>query len=156
MVQFRGTPGIAGGPFGKAGSSGGVRAGAKVIGLPAALAKLKGVDSVVRLELGLLMAGAASFIEQRAQENAPEDTGNLKSGIKKNKLASYTWEITASTEQGDVSSKNWYEYAPFQEYGYTANGRHMPGQFFMTRAFEDVRPLVAVELQGLARKLERL
>ncbi len=156
MVQFRGKPTITGGPFGKAGGSGGVRANVRVIGIPQALAKLKGIDSVVRLDLGLLMAGAAAFVERKGTEYAPEDTGNLKSGIKANKLASYTYEVIASTEEGGVSSKNWYEYAPFQEFGYTANGRHMPGRFFMTRAFEDVKPLVAVELEGIARKISRL
>lgn len=142
MVQFRGTP--------KRGN--GVTSGVKVIGVPQALAKLKGVESVVRLDLGLLMLGAAKHMEERAKEYAPVITGNLRSGIQSKKIGSYTYEVTASTEEGEIQSKNYYEYADFVEFG-TA---HMEGRFFMTRAFQEVKPLVALELVGIARKLERL
>jgi len=138
--------------LGKKGGTGGVRSRVRVQGLPQALAKLKGVDSVVRLDLGLLTKGAAEFIEKTAKEFVNKETGNLASGIHAERVASYSWQVIASSMDGTVAEKNWYEYAPFVEYG-TSN---MEGQFFMTRAHEEVRPLIAAEMVAIKTKLERL
>lgn len=142
---FRGTPTQLG-PRGAVGSH------VTVVGLPQALAKLTGVDAAARLELGLLMKGAAEFVEKRAKEYVPVETGNLRSGIKATKSASYTYDVTASSKDGEVTDKAEKEYAGFVEFG-TSN---MEGRFFMTQAFNDVKPLVANELQGIARTLGRL
>jgi len=155
MARFIGLPHRTGaGVLGKTGGSGAITAKVRILGVTQALAKLRGVDSVARLNLGLMMKGAAEFIEKRAKENlAPHHvTGNLESGIKTQKVASYSYNVTASSRDGDVQDKNWYEYAPFVEEGTS----HMPGVHFMARAYEDVKPLVAVELKAMASKLERL
>jgi HK97 gp10 family phage protein len=140
-----------GGLIGKSGGPGNIRGGVRVIGVTPALAKLKGVDSVVRLNLGAMLSQAAVFVQQRAKEYVPVETGNLQQGIQITKLSSYTWDVTASSREGGVSDKNWYEYAPFVEEG--ANGR--PGSYFMARAFADVKPIVAAELKVLAARLQR-
>jgi hypothetical protein len=143
---FRGTPAQLG-PRGAVGSH------VKVLGLPKAVAKLKGVDAAIRLDLGLLMKGAAEFVEKRAQEYVPVVTHNLQHGIKLEKQGSYTYDVTASSRAGDISEKNDKEYAGFVEFGWSG---HPEGAFFMTRAFNDARPIVANELQAIARRLERL
>lgn len=156
MVRFIGKPRFTGGPIGRGGGVGAVTSRVRVVGVPKALAKLKGVQSVVRLDLGLMTKGAAEHMENLAIQYAPERTGNLKSGIHSEKVASYSYIVVASSRDGEVPEKNTYEYAPFVEYGFHAGGRFIPGQFFMTRAYNDTKPLVAIELQALARKLERL
>jgi len=145
MARFIGKP---------SSSAAGVASKVRVLGLPQALAKLKGVDSVVRLDLGLAMKGAAEFMERKAKENlAPHRvTGNLEQGIKTQKVASYSYNVTASSMDGSVAEKNWYEYADFVEEGTS----FMEGVHFMRDAYEDVKPLIAIELQAIARKLERL
>lgn len=152
MVSFRGSPSRTGGLIGRGGGAGGVGSGVKIIGIPEAVAKLRGVDGYVRLQLGGLAFNAAANMVNRAKENVGKETGNLESGIGMHKVGSYSYEVTAASMDGDVEEKNWYEYAPFVEYG-TSN---MEGQFFMTRAFADIQPLVNAELKALALKLERL
>ena len=155
MTRFIGKPKQFGGIIGRKGGAGGIGANVRVLGIPAAVAKLKGVDSVVRLQLGLLTLAAAEHMAADAREFAPSETGNLRSGIKVEKLAPYNYQVTSSSQDGDDPAgigKNNYEYAPFVEYG----TKYMDGFFYMTRAYEEVKPLVAVELKVLAKKLEAL
>lgn len=130
----------------------GSRAGVRVLGLPEAVAKLRGVDSVVRLELGLTMARAAKFMQATAQSLAPYETGNLKSGIKTNKMGPYEHDVTASSLDGTNDEKNGKEYAGFVENGTSV----MEGSYFMTRAFDHTVPIVQAEIYALARKIELL
>lgn len=150
-VGFRGAPVRTGGLIGRAGGAGSIRSSVRVYGVPQAIAKMKGVDGAIRLDLGQLMVAAAKFIEKRAKEYVPKLTGNLESGIKLQKIASYSYNVTASSRDGDNPDKNSYEYAPFVEKGTS----HMAGRFFMQRAFEDVKPLVAVEMKVLKARIER-
>lgn len=153
MARFIGLPkSINTATLGRGGGSGAIRSQVRILGIPQAIAKLRGVDSVVRLDLGLIMKGAAEFVEKRAKGYVPKITHNLESGIKTRKVASYSYDVTASSRDGDKTSKNWYEYAPFVEKGTS----HMAGRFFMARAYEDVKPVVNAELAVLANKLTRL
>lgn len=151
-VPFSSSTARTGGLIGKGGGAGNITGGVRVYGVTEALAKLKGVDSVVRLNLGAMLSQAATFVEARAKSYVPVLTGNLQSGIQKQRVASYTWDVTASSQDGGNSDKNWYEYAPFVEGGTSK----MAGSFFMARAFDEVKPLVAVELKAMAARLQRL
>jgi HK97 gp10 family phage protein len=134
------------------GARGGVGANVRILGVSRALAKLGLVSKVARLEMGLLAAGAANHMFQRAQFYCPTITGNLRSGINLTKLGAYTYQITASSREGTNPAKNDKEYAGFVEYGTSKMG----GRFFMRRAYEETRPLVASDLILIARKLEAL
>ena len=134
------------------GSRGFVSANVRVVGVRQALARLGLVSKVARLELGLLAAGAASMVHQRAQFYCPVITGNLKSSIKLMKLASYTYQVTAASTEGNNPNKNDKEYAGFVEFGTS----RMAPRFFMRRAYQDMVPVAASDLRLIAAKLERL
>jgi len=129
-----------------------VTANTRVLGVPAAVAKLRGTDAYVRLQLGLLVRNAALGVQAAAKAEVPVETGNLQSGIGVQQIGSYNWQVTASSLDGDNAEKNTKEYAGFVEYG----RKGMAGRFFMTQAYQQVRPAVAARLQLLARQIERL
>jgi HK97 gp10 family phage protein len=137
-----------------AGVGGGVIGNVRIVGVEQAIAKLNLVANVARLELGLLTKGAAEHMENAARENAPEVTGNLKSGIKTTKGAGpYQWEVTASTLDGNVAEKNQKEYAGYVEFGWSG---HPTPEHFMTNAYAETSPIVYSDLQIIAAKLMRL
>jgi HK97 gp10 family phage protein len=132
-------------------SPAGVGGGVRVLGVPEAIAKLRGVDSVVRLRLGAMMAGAAIHLQAAAKGNIHNVSGNLGEGVQVQKLASYTWDVSASSLQGSVPYKNSKEYAPFVEFGTSK----MEPRFFFSRAVDQTIPLVEAELQLLAAQISR-
>lgn len=144
-----------GGSIGRGGGAGAVRGGVRIYGLPELIAKMNAVDSITRVRVGAMLSAAAVHTQTLAKQYVPKRTTNLETGIIATKLASYTWNVSASSMDGSDPGgeyKNDYEYAPFVEYG-TSN---MEGSFFMTRAFQETKPLVAVELQALAKAIERI
>lgn len=146
------------GGAGKGGGVGGVGASVKVMGVPQALAKMTAVSSVVRLNFGQIVSGASILIERRAKEIVSSEasrTGNLGSGIHRERVGPYSWTVVASSMDGSDpggEGKNAYEYAPYVESGTSK----MPGIHFMQRAYAEAMPLIAVELKALAKKLEML
>jgi len=154
MARFYGVPkskGLGGRVIGPA-SRAAVTSKVRIFGVREALIKLGLVNKVARIHLGGLAHQTASAIERRAKENVPVITGNLKAGISKQQVGPYTWWVTASSLEGDVPEKNWYEYAHYVEFGTV----QMEPRFFMTRAYRDTAPEVYVALQWIARELERL
>lgn len=145
-------PSALGGAVAQVGARGGVGAGYTVLGIPQAIAKLTGVDSVVRLTLGQIMAGAAIHLEAEAKGLVPVITGNLRSGIHRVKTGSYSHEVTASSLAGTNADKNGKEYAGFVENGTSV----MAGRFFMEQAFQNTLPLVQAEIVALAKTIEAL
>jgi HK97 gp10 family phage protein len=158
MPRFVGVPKQFGGAIGRRGGTGGFASNVRIIGIPQAIAKLTGVDSVVRLNLGQIAAGASILIERRAKEIVQAEahrTGNLESGIHRERVGPYAHIVVASSMDGSDpggEGKSSYEYAPFVETGTSK----MKGIHFMQRAYAEASPLVAVELRALAAKLERL
>lgn len=136
---------------GKKGTGGGaVFSNVQIIGIPEAIRKLTGKAAYAKLQLGLLNRGAAEHMKNLAVEYCPYVTGNLKSGIKVEKNGSFDWTVSASSMEGTVGEKNWYEYAHFVENGTSK----MAPRFFMQRAWVETRPLVDVELALLAKRIE--
>lgn len=128
------------------------RSNVKIIGIPEAVAKLRGVDSVVRLNLGQLTAAMAIHMEAEAKDLVPVITGNLRSGISTRRVGPYSHEVTASSLAGEVPEKNGKEYANFVNNGTSK----MAPRRFMETAAARTRPLANAELLLLARKIEHL
>lgn len=124
----------------------------RVIGVPALLAKLRGVQVYSRLELGKLDMAIALHVAERARNNINSITGNLASGTKAKKLGSYTWEVTSSSLDGTVADKNSKEYAGFVENG-TSN---MEARYYMRDAWVATRPEVQVGLMRIAKLIEAI
>lgn len=84
-----------------------------------------------------------------AKKNAPEDTGELKKGMKligeKSKIkGKKVYQVVFDRAKNDIFQKKNKEgkvigyYPASQEYGFfTKNGRYIPGFHFMKRAMED-------------------
>ena len=134
------------------GVRGGVVGGFTIIGLPEVIAKLEGVGRVCRIYLGVIMRENAMLLESQARANIHSLTGNLASGTKAHKLGPYTWEVSSSSLDGDVSSKNTKEYAGFVENG----TQYMEGQFYMQRAYDQVQVTLAASVKALAEAINRL
>lgn len=145
MARFVGVPK-------QTGTGGGVVSGARIIGVPQAINKLVGVERAARVQLGALASNAAKNIEIQAQNYCPVITGNLKSSIESHQVAPYTWEVTASSLNGDVPEKNGKEYAGFVENGTS----QMSPRYFMRRAYNDVQPLVNAEIKAMAARISVL
>ena len=157
MVRAVGKPKFIGGPIGKRGGAGAVSSGYTVLGVPEAIAALRGVDAYLRLEMGLAVYEGAHAMEQLAKQYVGKETGNLESGIQVQKEGSYTYTVTASSRDGDVPEKAAYEYAPFHEFGWTDQGGGWhAGRFFMTRAYAETRPEVQTRVAAMAAAVERL
>jgi HK97 gp10 family phage protein len=136
------------------GVGGGVASNVRIVGVEQLIAKLNLVANVARLELGLLTRGAAEHMENLAKANVPKVTHNLESGIKTTKGAGpYNWEVTASSLDGDIGSKNQKEYAGYVEFGWSG---HPAPEHFMTNAYAATSPIVYSDLQIIAAKLMRL
>lgn len=136
------------------GVGGGVAGGVKVLGIPELISSLGKVSTVARLRLGAVVAGGAIHMKALAVGYCPAVTGNLRSGIKLAKGAGpYTYEVTASSLDGDIAEKNKKEYAGFVENGWTG---HPQGAFFMRRAFQETHPIILAELAAVAAELRRL
>lgn len=138
--------------IGQTGARGGVAGGFKVLGIPEAVAKLQGVDRLARIYLGIQMRVAAEVTAKAAQSNIHSITGNLASGTKATKLGPYTWEVTSSSKDGNVTEKNYKEYAGFVNYGWG----NTPGQFYMERAAEVGKASLLAGLAILAREIKSL
>lgn len=157
MARIVGVPKFTGGPIGRGGGTGGVTSGIRVIGVPQAIAALRGAEAYLRLEMGLAVFQGAEQMERLAKAYVGKETGNLESGIQMQKVGFYTYEVVASSRLGDNGDKNWYEYAPFHEFGWTdAGGGHHPGRFFMTRAYSETRPGVQARVAAMALAVQRL
>lgn len=133
----------------KQGGSGSVSANIRIIGIPEAIRKMTGKLAETKLSLGALNRNAAEHMKNLAVDFCPVVTGNLKSGIHVEKQGVYDWLVVASSMDGGVAEKNWYEYAGFVENGTSA----MAPRFFMRRAYNETQPMVAVGLAAIARRI---
>lgn len=140
MPRFYGVPKASGGA---------VVANVRIVGIPEAIRALTGKDAEAKLSLGALNRTAALAIEAKAKAYCPVITGNLQSSIHSEKMGVYDWEVVASSLEGDIAEKNWYEYAVFVENGTSA----MAPRYFMRRAYEEVQPTVALGLAAIARRI---
>lgn len=121
----------------------------KVIGAPELIAKFRAINQIAARDLGLIMFRSAQFMVKTAIANCPVITGNLASSIKAGKLGVYSWEVTASSLEGNIPEKNTKEYANFVEEGTSK----MAGRWFMKRAFAATEPFTNSQVAILAAKL---
>lgn len=142
MVQIRGVPK-------QTGPRGGVAAGVTIVGIPECIAKLQGVDAVVRLNLGAAVAGMAIRMEADAKANVPVVSGDLQRGIQMAKVGPYGYEVTASSLDGGADK----EYAGFVEFGWSG---HPEPEHFMLKAYQSAREGLAADLAILAKAIEAL
>lgn len=143
MAKFIGVPTQRGGA---------VVSGARIVGIPQAINKLVNTERAARVQLGALASNAAKNMENQAREHCPVITGNLRSSIKSYQVAPYSWEVTASSREGDVPEKNGKEYAGFVENGTSK----MSPRYFMRSAYNDVQPLVNAEIKAMAARISVL
>lgn len=129
-----------------------VTANFKVLGIPEAVAKMEAADRLTKFQLGGMTYRAAASMAARARNNINSETGNLASGTDFHKAGVYSWVVTSSSMEGDNPDKNTKEYAGFVEFGTSK----MQPRYFMTRAYQEVRPLVNAELLALKVALESL
>lgn len=129
-----------------------VTSAVKVLGVPEVLAKLRGAQSVSRLELGKLNMNLALHMRSKAVDNIHSITGNLAQGTKVVKIGFYSWEVTSSSLEGGVSEKNQKEYAGFVENGTS----RMAPRYYMRRAWQGVQPEAAAGLYRIGKLIEAL
>jgi len=127
----------------------------RVLGVEELVAKLYAINRIANLRVGVALAHAAHEIEQNAIDNAPEETGNLKTSIHASKLGVNSWQVIADTTTGTDpggEGKNSYEYAGYVEYGTSRT----PAQPFMGPAVEDGQNTLWLDLQEIAAAIEAL
>lgn len=124
----------------------------RIIGVPELIAKLTAINRVARIGLGKLNHEAANGIVERAQAGVNSITGNLASGIKATQSGPYSWEVTASSRDGNVGEKNSKEYAGYVEYGTSK----MSARPYLRPAVTGARPVIVAGLTAIARWIEAL
>jgi hypothetical protein len=86
----------------------------------------------------------AELIKGLAQVYVPVDTGSLRDSIRIVRAGGYV----TNPETGRI-----VDYAKFQEFG----TRYVYGQFYLTRAVEEVQPTIAAMIKaGVVEKVERV
>lgn len=144
----------------------GIRAGMRLIGVPAAIRKLKLVGSVAGRDLGLIVLRSAYSIRDEAREivhsrtnpwgGASEPyqyTDNLKNGIQVERggragLGVYTQMVSASSRAGGADR----EYASFEEEGTSK----APAHPYLAPAAKRQYPRTLTMVKALGLKIERL
>ena len=85
-----------------------------------------------------------------ARRNAPERTGLLKSEIMMGDIKVTPLEVTVGVGlPKDTKAFYWW----FQEAGYMAGNRRIPGTFFMNRAFESNKAQAKKQIKENLRKI---
>jgi HK97 gp10 family phage protein len=126
--------------------------GVQVLGLPAAIAKLRLIGGATSRRLGYILYATAQRVESVAKEKVPVESGNLESGISTTKLGIYDWVVVAASTAGNIEGKNTKEYAAFVEYGTSK----MAAEPFMRPAAAKGREYLVSNVRLLATALERL
>jgi len=110
----------------------------EIHGLDKLNAALQEMGTSVADTLEVAVTAAGDRIAERAGENAPYDTGNLKMAAEAPPRVERTGKYSV---EGRVGPQN-VEYARIQEYGGVTGRGHktrITGKFYMTRAVEDLR-----------------
>lgn len=104
---------------------------------------------------------------QAAKANAPEETGDLKSGIilkkeRKQKAGKTVYDVLMDPNMNDIfakvsKNKKRYYYPASQEYGFmTVNGGYVPGFRFLRNALEDnYKPIKDKVVDVLAKEVDK-
>lgn len=102
-----------------------------------------------------------------AKANAPEETGDLKSGIilkkeRKQKAGKTVYDVLIDPNMNDVfvkmtSNGKRYYYPASQEYGFmTVNGGYIPGFRYLRNALEDnYKPITDKVVDVLAKEVDK-